>query len=77
MYKRQTFYGVGRTEKEALEDSIQYGYDPDGVELALGTVELSDRAYQFISEEGCKDMGDDRLYWDIDTNKLMLAEEKA
>lgn len=72
-----TFYGIGRTEKEALEDSIQYGYDPDGVELALGTVELSDRAYKFISDEGCNDMGDDRLYWDIYSNKLMLAEEKA
>ena len=72
-----TFYGIGRTEKEALEDSIQYGYDPDGVELALGTVELSDRAYKFISEEGCNDMGDDRLYWDIHSNKLMLAEERA
>lgn len=72
-----TLYGIGRTEKEALEDSIQYGYDPDGVELALGTVELSDRAYKFISEEGCNDMGDDRLYWDIYSNKLMLAEERA
>lgn len=72
-----TLYGIGRTEKEALEDSIQYGYDPDGGELALGTVELSDRAYKFIHEEGCNDMGDDRLFWDIYSNKLMLAEERA
>lgn len=72
-----TFYGIGRTEKEALEDSIQYGYDPDGGELALGTAELSDRAYKFIHEEGCDNMGDDRLYWDIYSNKLMLAEERA
>ena len=72
-----TLYGIGRTEKEALEDSIQYGYDPDGVELALGTVELSDRAYKFILSERCNNMGDDRLYWDIYSNKLMLAEERA
>ena len=72
-----TLYGIGKTEKEALEDSVRYGYDPENEEPRLRTMELSDRAYKFISEEGCNDVRDDRLYWDIDTNKLMLAEERA
>ena len=72
-----TLYGIGRTEKEALEDSVRYGYDPENEEPHLKTLELSDRAYKFISEEGCKRMGDDRLYWDIYYDKLMLAEERA
>lgn len=72
-----TLYGIGKTEDEALADSVQYGYDPDYKVPYLWTAELSDRAYQFISDEGCNDMGDDRLYWCIDSDKLMLAEEKA
>lgn len=72
-----TLYGIGNTEDEALADSVQYGYNPDYKVPHLWTAELSDRAYKFISEEGCNDMGDDRLYWDIHTDKLMLAEERA
>lgn len=72
-----TLYGIGRTEKEALEDSVRYGYDPENEEPHLKTLELSDRAYKFVIEEGCRRMGDDRLYWDIYYDKLMLAEERA
>ena len=72
-----TLYGIGKTEKEALEDSVRYGYDPENEEPRLRTMELSDRAYKFISEEGCNDVRDDRLYWDMVDSKLILAEEKA
>ena len=57
-----TIYGLGKTPEEALRDSIQYGYDMDEDEQHMFIDSISEKAYNYISKQGGKDMEDDRIY---------------
>lgn len=74
-----TIYGIGNTKQAALEDSVQYGYDIKKDEPHLFVDELSEKAYNYILNNGGNDMEDDVFYWEVDNaglfGKLMLKEE--